>query len=72
MAKKTDKRKIIGLVCEESGHRHYYTKKNTMNTLTNYVLKSIIQFSVNTHGMLKPRRTLVETKSSHVRGNILI
>lgn len=32
MAKKGDKRKTIGLVSEESGARHYYTKKNTMNT----------------------------------------
>lgn len=32
MAKKNGKRKLIGLVCEESGHRHYYTTKNTMNT----------------------------------------
>lgn len=32
MAKKGDKRKIIGLVSEESGERIYYTKKNTMNT----------------------------------------
>jgi large subunit ribosomal protein L33 len=32
MAKKGDKRKIVGLVSEESGARHYYTKKNTMNT----------------------------------------
>ncbi len=32
MAKKGDKRKIIGLVSEESGHRHYYSTKNTMNT----------------------------------------
>ena len=32
MAKKTDKRKIVGLVCEETGIRHYYTTKNTMNT----------------------------------------
>lgn len=31
MAKST-KRKIVGLVSEESGHRTYYTKKNTMNT----------------------------------------
>ena len=29
---KNDKRKIIGLVSEESGHRLYYTTKNTMNT----------------------------------------
>jgi large subunit ribosomal protein L33 len=32
MAKKTTKRKVIGLVSEESGQRHYYTRKNTMNT----------------------------------------
>lgn len=32
MAKKTGKRKIVGLVSEETGHRHYYTMKNTMNT----------------------------------------
>jgi large subunit ribosomal protein L33 len=32
MAKKGDKRKIIGLISEESGERLYYTTKNTMNT----------------------------------------
>ncbi|HUD08197.1 MAG TPA: 50S ribosomal protein L33 [Candidatus Saccharimonadales bacterium] len=32
MAKKSDKRKIIGLVSEESGERIYYTTKNSMNT----------------------------------------
>ncbi len=32
MAKKSDKRKIIGLVSEESGERIYYTTKNNMNT----------------------------------------
>jgi len=32
MAKKGDKRKIVGLVSEESGERIYYTSKNTMNT----------------------------------------
>ncbi len=32
MAKKNDKRKTIGLVSEESGQRHYYTVKSTMNT----------------------------------------
>ncbi len=32
MAKKGDKRKIVGLVSEETGHRHYYTTKNTQNT----------------------------------------
>jgi len=32
MAKKTLKRKIIGLVCENCGQRHHYTVKNTQNT----------------------------------------
>lgn len=32
MAKKTLKRKVIGLVCENCGQRHYYSKKNTVNT----------------------------------------
>lgn len=33
MAKKSNtKRKLVGLVSEESGIRAYYTKKNTMNT----------------------------------------
>lgn len=32
MAKKNAKRKVIGLVSEESGHRSYVTKKNTQNT----------------------------------------
>lgn len=32
MAKKSDKRKLVGLVCEACKQRHYYTTKNTMNT----------------------------------------
>ncbi len=32
MAKKTDKRKVVGLVSEDSGHRSYYTTKNSQNT----------------------------------------
>jgi len=32
MAKKSGKRKVVGLVSEESGQRVYYTRKNTMNT----------------------------------------
>ena len=33
MAKKSStKRKLVGLVSEESGVRQYYTKKNTTNT----------------------------------------
>lgn len=32
MAKKNTKRKLIGLVSELSGHRTYYTSKNTQST----------------------------------------
>lgn len=32
MAKKGEKRKIVGLVSEESRERIYYTSKNTQNT----------------------------------------
>ncbi len=32
MAKKNQKRKIVGLVSEASGARIYYTTKNTQNT----------------------------------------
>lgn len=32
MAKKGDKRKIIGLICDACGQRHYYSTKNTQNT----------------------------------------
>jgi large subunit ribosomal protein L33 len=32
MAKKNTKRKLVGLVSELSGHRTYYTTKNTQNT----------------------------------------
>ncbi|HET9850712.1 MAG TPA: 50S ribosomal protein L33 [Candidatus Saccharimonadales bacterium] len=39
MAKKSEKRKIIGLTCEACGQRHYYTTKNTMNTPDKVELK---------------------------------
>lgn len=39
MAKKTDKRKLVGLVAEETGERIYYTTKNTMNTPDKLELK---------------------------------
>ena len=32
MAKKNTKRKLVGLVSTASGHRTYYTVKNTQNT----------------------------------------
>ncbi len=39
MAKKGEKRKILGLVCDACGQRHYYTTKNTMNTPSKVELK---------------------------------
>lgn len=39
MAKKNTKRKLIGLVSELSGHRTYYTTKNTQNTTEKISLK---------------------------------
>lgn len=39
MAKKNDKRRLVGLVSEESGERIYYTSKNTMNTPDKLSLK---------------------------------
>ncbi len=39
MAKRSDKRKIVGLVSEESGERIYYTSKNSMNTPEKLQLK---------------------------------
>jgi large subunit ribosomal protein L33 len=39
MAKKNDKRKLVGLVCEETGHRTYYTTKNVQNTPDKLELK---------------------------------
>ncbi len=63
MAKKGDKRKIIGLVCEETGHRHYYTMKNTMNTPDKLSLKK--------YNPLLRRHTLyVETKKSLGRNEV--
>ena len=32
MAKKSDRRRIVGLICSACKQRHYYTSKNTMNT----------------------------------------
>ena len=39
MAKKSDKRKLVGLVSSETNHRTYYTVKNTMNTPDKLKLK---------------------------------
>lgn len=39
MAKKSEKRKIVGLVCAACGQRHYYSTKNTMNVPDKVTLK---------------------------------
>jgi len=39
MAKKGDKRKIVGLISEETGERIYYTPKNMQNTPEKLSLK---------------------------------
>lgn len=39
MAKKNTKRRIIGLVSDLTGHRSYYTTKNTQNTTEKITLK---------------------------------
>lgn len=39
MAKHSDKRKVLGLVCDACGQRHYYTTKNSMNSPDKVELK---------------------------------
>lgn len=39
MAKKTSKRKVIGLVAEDTGTRDYYTTKSTKNSPDKLKLK---------------------------------
>ena len=63
MAKKTDKRKIVGLVCEETGIRHYYTTKNTMNTPEKLRLMKY-------NPLLRKRTLYSETKKSHGRNEV--
>lgn len=63
MAKKGDKRKVIGLVSEESGHRHYYTRKNTMNTPDKLSLKKY-------DPVLRKHVTYTETKKSLGRNEV--
>ena len=63
MAKKGDKRKIVGLVSAESGARHYYTKKNTMNTPDKLELKKY-------DPVLRKHVLYVETKKSLGRNEV--
>lgn len=63
MAKKGDKRKIIGMVSEESGSRTYYTRKNTMNTPDKLSLRKY-------DPVLRKHVTYVETKKSLGRNEV--
>lgn len=63
MAKKGDKRKVIGLVSEESGHRHYYTTKNTQNTPEKLEIKKF-------DPVLRKHVLYVETKKNLGRNEV--
>ena len=60
---KGDKRKIVGLVSEESGHRIYYTVKNTQNTPDKLSLKKY-------DPILRKHVLFVETKKSLGRNEV--
>ncbi|MDR2336701.1 MAG: 50S ribosomal protein L33 [Candidatus Nomurabacteria bacterium] len=64
MAKKSNtKRKLVGLVSEESGNRTYYTKKNTMNTPDKLTLRKY-------DPVLKKHVKYVETKKNLGRNEV--
>jgi large subunit ribosomal protein L33 len=63
MAKKGDKRKIVGLVSEETGHRHYYTTKNTQNTPDKLSLRKY-------NPVLRKHMLYVETKKNLGRNEV--
>jgi len=63
MAKKNTKRKLVGLVSEISGHRTYYTTKNTQNTTDKLVLKKYDPIA-------RAHATYTETKKSLGRNEV--
>jgi len=63
MAKKGDKRKIVGLVSEGSGNRHYYTIKSTQNTPDKLSLRKY-------DPVLRKHVLYVETKKSLGRNEV--
>ncbi len=63
MSKKGDKRKTVGLVSEESGQRHYYTRKNTQNTADKLSLRKY-------DPVLRKHVLYVETKKSLGRNEV--
>ena len=63
MAKTNTKRKLVGLVSEESGNRVYYTTKNTQNTPDKISLRKY-------DPKLRKHGTFTETKKSLGRNEI--
>ena len=63
MAKKNTKRKVIGLVSDESGDRIYYTHKNTQNTPEKLSLR---KYNPKT----RKHETFTETKKSLGRNEV--
>jgi large subunit ribosomal protein L33 len=63
MAKKSEKRKIIGMVSEESGERLYYTSKNSQNTPEKL---SLLKYSKK----LRKRVLFTETKKNLGRNEV--
>lgn len=66
MAKKTLKRKVIGLTCESCGQRHYYSTKNTQNTPDKISLKkycrTVRKITTNTETSKNLGRNVVKAK----------
>lgn len=63
MAKKNTKRKLVGLVSDLSGHRTYYTTKNTQNTTEKISLKKY-------DPIVRKHATYTETKKSLGRNEV--
>ncbi|MCL2371576.1 50S ribosomal protein L33 [Candidatus Saccharibacteria bacterium] len=62
-SKNNTKRKLVGLVSDESGNRTYYTKKNTMNTPDKLVLRKY-------DPVLRKHVTYTETKKNLGRNEV--
>lgn len=63
MPKKNTKRKLVGLVSDLSGHRTYYTTKNTQNTTEKISLKKY-------DPVARKHATYTETKKSLGRNEV--
>ncbi len=63
MSKKNTKRKLIGMVCEETGLRHYYTVKNEMNSPEKLRLRKY-------NPVLRKHTWYVETKKNLGRNEV--